>query len=241
MRKYRYQFFLFVFISIQFSCFKEDDYELTKASDVIGIEIDTVTQVEANGSAAALIKINLSNEAIPGRRKVMLKTDLGNFAGGNGDSILVMVDNNFYGEARLTSTRPGKASVKAIIAGLEQKVDGSVNFIRAYPDKITVSVDSFSISNSFKSEALITAALSSGNGVPSIRQKVKFVVLTSGGQPIGTFLNQVNTAETDASGKAHIRFSAGETSITGMLTVVAEAARADGTNISNLTYIHLTH
>ncbi len=222
-------------------CFKEDAYENVTAQELLTVKIDTLNPVQANGHASAVITVSVKKDAIRSRRTILLKTNLGEFIGGKGDSVLITANDSFVSEARLKSSIPGEATIIAEIAGLKKMVPGRIEFARAYPEEITVNVDSFSIVNSFKSESIITASLVSGNGVCSIGQAVSFSVTGPEGHGIGAFLNGVSIAETDVNGKAKIRYSAGNTNIAGRLKITAETKKADNSTISANTYIYLTN
>lgn len=221
-------------------CFKEDDYERNDANGFVNLIIDEQVPLPADGVASGRVEILLDSQAGKSRRTVKLKTDLGSFSGGSGDSISVTVDHNFKGHVKLISTKAGVATVTAFVENLKKEADGKIEFVQAWPDGISVAVDSFSVSNSFKSEAILTARLSRGKGVPSVKQMVRFAVFNSAGQSIGAFLNDINTAESDASGKATIRYTAGNSGQTGRLTIIAETKLEDQTSIKATTYIYLT-
>lgn len=138
------------------SCFNPDDYVSPKEDLIKLVKIEDTKKI-ANGVDAALITAQISDKAAPGRKKVIFKTSLGYFLGGKGDSIVVEADESFVASAKVASLKDGTANITA-------KDTVSINFSKALPDNISVSVDSFSVTNSFKSEILITASLSAPNG-----------------------------------------------------------------------------
>lgn len=220
-------------------CFNEDTYDLVEGKDIVNLHVDTLSKVQANGHESAIIDVNISNNADPSRRNILLKTSLGSFVGGKGDSIIVTANHGFRTEAKLISTKVGSATISATISGLKATSSGAVKYIRAYPDRITVTVDSFAVSDTFKDEIIITASLKSGNGIPSEKHLVTFNVLDFNGNPIGFFLNNRNNAETNESGKASIRFSPGTTGSSGQLKIVADTQTEDLSSLVATTYINL--
>lgn len=221
------------------SCFKKEAYDLVKGEELIQINIDSTTAV-ADGKSGVFVTATLSSKAIPSKRILVLKTNLGSFVEGKGDSIVLKADDRFTAKAFMGSTQTGKASITGTIAGYKNTSTAEVTFTKSYPSRISVSVDSFSVHNSYKSEVLITASLNSLNGgVASRGHEVAFSVVSANGANVGVFLNGRNTATTDVAGKATIRYSAGEAGITGRLTVVAQTLKADNSTASNTTYIYL--
>ena len=223
------------------SCFNPDDY-VTPKDDIIKLVKGEESEKLANGVDAALITAQISDKAAPGRRKVIFKTSLGFFLGGKGDSIVVEADESFKASAKVVSLKAGTANVTAKIMEIKAKDVINITFSKAFPDSISVSVDSFSVANSFKSEILITASLSAPNGgKPSAGHEVMFSVNDSVGNNIGTFLNNINTSKTDTDGKAKIRYSAGEVDQEGYLTVIATTEDEDKNEITATTRIYLSN
>jgi hypothetical protein len=222
------------------SCFKKEDYDHVDSASLIKFKLHNQSQF-ADGNSSVNIQVIVDSKVAPAKRVVVLKTSLGSFISGKGDSIVVKADDNLLVSADLVSAKDGAATITAYISNYAITDLTPVTFKPAYPVKITASVDSFSIKNSFKSEVVITASLKSDKGVPTQGQVVTFSALSPTGTPIGAFINGINTAQSNASGIATIRFSAGQTSTTGKLTISAQVNKEDGTPISGITYIYLTN
>jgi hypothetical protein len=224
------------------SCFKPADYENTDPSLLINITTNDTT-VPADGAATAIIKARLSKDAAPDRRMVIFKTSLGTFQSGSGDSVKVEAKNTADGiiaTAYLTSISEGEAVVKTSILGYEANQPMKVTFVRAYPEGIRVSVDSFAIHASYQSEVLITATVSTANGKASAGTLVNFEVRDDNNNLVGTYLNGRSSARTNQQGTASVRYSAGETNTRGRLTIQATTTKADGTDLPATTQLFLT-
>ena len=209
---------------VAFGCFNPEDYDTPPvSSDLIWLVSGNAKDVPANGATRAKVVVQISDKAAPGRRTVVFWTTSGAFVGGKGDSIAVEVDRNFRASAELTNTSPKKAEVYAKIRGISTVDSVRIDFIQAYPDKISsVTVDSFAVRANYKSEVWITASLGSGNGVPSMGYPVTFAVTQLDGKTsVGGFLNNNPVAKTDASGKARIRYSPGVTAYENFAIVKA--------------------
>ena len=100
--------------------------------------------------------------------------------------------------ANLNSVSKGTATVSALAQGI----------VAAYGDKLTISIDSFSVKNDDKTGIVLTAKLSSSaGGKPSSGTVFTFTATDGSGLNIGIFLNNVNTAKTDASGQTQLQWT----------------------------------
>lgn len=224
---------------IWIACYKDSAFNNINPDDVIKVTADT-TAVLADGVHSAVITATISTDAAPDRRKVVLRTNKGAFKGGSGDSIVLDANPGFIVTAELVSTITGAAEVTAEARQVKALLPAEVMFKRAYPNAITVSVDSFVIYNQFSSETTIAAALTSQSGKPSKGQLVYFKVTYDDGTPVGAFLNNIDSVATDINGNAKIRYSAGETSRLGYLTIMAITKDEQGVPITANTRIYLT-
>lgn len=221
------------------ACFKDSAYNNIKPDDIITISASE-GDVLADGSGSGTVAANITSNAAPDRRQVTFKTSMGSFKGGAGDSIVLSPDSGLIVKAQLVSTSVGNAKVTATLRGVTTATPAVVSFVRAYPTGIKVSVDSFVIYNVYSSETLITATMTSANGKPSKGQMVHFKVTYEDGVPVGAFLNNIDSVACDASAKAQIRYSAGEATRLGNLTITASTYDQQGQVIPASTKIYLT-
>ncbi len=224
-------------------CFNPDEFTEIDSKEIIRF-ISPDTTVVGDGVSTASIRIQLSDEAAENRREITLKTTLGSFAGGTGDSIKVTAspdsEGNIIAEASLAGMSVGEAVVTAKVSGVVSEENRKITFEKAFPSLISLQVDSFVIFNSFQSDVLIKATLRTSNGgKPSIGHQVIFSAL-DGTTPIGVFLNGVNTVTTDNNGTAQIRYSVGNTNFTGTLILQAMTELNDqGESASATTLIQV--
>lgn len=222
------------------ACFKDSAYNNVNPDDIITVS-GSEGEVSADGVASGTLLANISSSSAPDRRQVTFKTSMGNFKGGNGDSIVLSPDSGLIVKAQLVSTIVGNAKVTATIRGITTSTPAIVSFVRAFPTGINVSVDSFVIYNVYSSEVLITATMTAGSGKPSKGQMVHFKVTYEDGVPVGTFLNNIDSVACDAAAKAQIRYSAGEATRLGNLIITASTFNQQGQIISANTKIYLTN
>ena len=219
------------------ACFNAEDYET--ADPAIVHMLTTAGKASANGDSTLRVQARVSNDAARSRRKILFKTSLGFFKANQADTLTVDAGEDFMAEADVASVRTGPAEVTARAGGVEAQEKAVLAFEQAYPSSVTVSVDSFAISNRLNNQLTITATLKSGSrGKPSVGHPVRFDVL-AGNTPVGNFLNGISSAATDANGVAKIRYSPGGVTTIGNLNVVATTATASGAPISATTYFYL--
>jgi hypothetical protein len=222
-------------------CFNPKDYDNIKPAGIIEFTTNN-TMVPADGASSYTVQVKISSDAAKGKRTVVFKTTLGSFKGGTADSIKVDADTNFVCTAKLTSVKIGVATISAKILNVQAARGPDVTFSQAFPANITVSVDSFAIKNSFQSHVILTANMTTANnGKPTVGQIVSFSVVDPGMNPIGFFLNNINTGPSDVNGNVQVSYSAGNTTYTGVLTVIATTAVPGSVPISGKTQIYLTN
>jgi len=226
--KNRLRFLLiFPLCIISTACYRADEYN-NPDPDLLKLEhADTPVTAVADGSTAVEIRAHISQDAARGRRNVVFKTTLGSFQEGKGDSLVREADENFTATAKLVSTNVGIAHISAKAYGVTAKDKVMVDFQRASPTSLTVSVDSFAISNRINNELTITANAKLDKGRrPSAGTIVVFNVHypSNPAGPLataGSFVNNIRQASTDANGVARIRYSPGGVNYQGNLTITA--------------------
>ena len=221
------------------ACFNPDAYVAPSGAGRIAFGASARTAL-ADGVSVAELQAQLTADAAPGRRAVVFKTTLGSFKKGQGDSLVVQADSSGLARAELVSGRAGTATVSVRAGSLRAVKTQQIEFQPAFPDALTASVDSFSISNALNSELLLAATLRTANGgKPSVGHPVSFVVFTAAGDSVGAFLNGQNVGSTDANGVARVRYSPGRVNYQGFLTVRARTRKADNTLLAATTPVYL--
>jgi len=228
-----------VFCVLLSGCFNPEDYEPKKSETEIDMSPPDTTVV-ANGASAAKIKFTVTKQRPTKDLPIILNTTLGSFVGGKGDSLVVSPANDYSIVIRLVSTSTGTAKVTAKIGEVTFGKIANVIFTKAFPDKISVSIDSFAIHNSFSSELVITASITqSTGGVASSGHAVEFSAVTESETEIGYFVNEQNTATSNTAGKVSIRFSVGNTNYIGRLKIIASTLDANGATINAETFLQV--
>ncbi|MCR8560409.1 hypothetical protein KXD93_22335 [Mucilaginibacter sp. BJC16-A38] len=222
------------------ACFNPKKYDDITPMGLIAISSsDSTTAADGSGSYVVNAEV-LDKKADAGKRTIVFKTTMGTFKGGS-DSIAVVADANFQCSAKLTSVKAGKATVTAKIQNITALKTPSVTFTTAFPSKVTVAVDSFSVKNDNRSETLVTATLGTASGgVPSVGTTVTFTATDNLGTMVGTFLNNISTGNTDANGQVKLRYAPINTPYTGYLTFTATSTDADGKPVLGTTRIFIT-
>ncbi|MCB2380059.1 hypothetical protein LGH70_20865 [Hymenobacter sp. BT635] len=212
-------------------CYQPDKYD-NPSPDLVQLEhTGTPLTGLADGTTPTEIRARISSDAARSKRTVVFRTTLGSFVGGKGDSLRTEAAADFVATAKLISPSEGSATVSAKTYGVEANPKVQVTFARVYPTRITVSVDSFAVSNSITNELLLTATLSSTDGRPSAGTLVTFDATypsnPAGPQATaGSFVNNIRQARTDANGVARIRYSPGGIDYQGYLTITATTSSA---------------
>lgn len=238
-------FLLTMMVALCTACFNFDDYfdPLDKGKIFKEIIVDT-DSIAANGESTGKIIVRINDRISPAARNVIFKTSLGTFEGDKGDSLAVeavRINGYYESVAELTSLRAGNATVTIEVGGVEADTMPVIKFKKEFPTAIaSVSVDSFAITNNFRSEVNITALLVLINGKPSVGHPVAFTVLKNQdntNDTIGAFVNGNNVAITNSEGKAQIRYSAGEVNYRGYLTIKATTKGVGGKDLPPKTTI----
>lgn len=234
---------IFSLCGISSACYRADKYD---NPDPTLITLDNISSTGiADGNTSTKIKAQISPDAVKAKRTIAFKTTLGSFKGGKGDSVLLEAGDDFASTAELVSTSVGNAIVSAKAYGITAKEKATVAFQRAYPNSITVSVDSFAISNRINNELTITAIVKLDNGrKPSAGTPVMFNVYypsnPAGSQVlVGAFVNNIRQASSDANGIARIRYSPGGVNYQGDLTITATTTNPGSPDPTAITTVFL--
>ena len=210
------------------ACFNPKKYNDIQPTGLIAVTSGDST-VAADGANGYVIHATiLDKDPDPAKKIIVFKTTFGTFANGK-DTTWMLIDASRQAGANLNSVNKGTATVTASAQGIVAAKKPTVTFVAAYGDKLTLAVDSFSIKNDNKTGVVLTAKLSSSaGGKPSSGTMVTFTATDSSGLSIGTFLNNVNTAKTDANGQAQIQWAPINTTYSGYVTLSASAANLTG-------------
>lgn len=128
-------------------------------------------------------------------------------------------------QVRLTApTQVNTANIEAAIKGTSKTV--SVNFTRAYPENISLSLGAGAISGGYGNSVQITTSLLRAVGIPSVGNDASLSVVDSTGAPRGSFINYAT--KSDASGFIINKFTMGNDTYKGRLTVIASTTDSTG-------------
>src|SRR5690554_6604210 len=142
MKKRIKRFALVAAILLITSCFTEEDYDKINPRDLLTFN-DHVQTAKADGSDAVTVSVSLNSKIPKEKRIVTIKTTLGNFALGKGDSIVLKGDEDGDFSTRLVSSKVGVANISAKIDDYMVIDSQTISFSRVYPVQITARVDSF--------------------------------------------------------------------------------------------------
>ncbi len=131
-------------------------------------------------------------------------------------------------EAYVKHNKDGVLSAKAVLktGALEVSKQISINFVRAYPESITVSASSLEISPESFNTVTITTRLHRDNGTVTLGTIANTRAYDVSGNSIGIFVDYKD--KTDADGKITNSFTLGNNTYTGPITIVGEAAGSNG-------------
>lgn len=234
------RFIIFIFCSATIaSCYDPENYDNITEGNIIKFTTRDTTVI-ADGKTSANVKVQISDRADQGRRRVKFKTDFGKFRETNADTVTITADSAFFAAAHLVSADTGFATISATIHGIQATTNRKVVFSRALPDTIIVQVPAFELVLGFDHNIIVTASLSRDDGsVPSSGLPVAFRAIDGAGHDVGHFLNNQSTSKTDSKGNAIITFSAGDDTAIGFIGITATAKSNDGTTTGE-TILHIT-
>jgi hypothetical protein len=225
-----------------FGCYKENEVPDTD----IFTDIDVPDSLIADGVSKAIISVELPNETITAKRAVQFTTTKGLFdvEGKNTISVLasdiyINGEKHVIAKTNLISDNEEGACVVSVKVQNYLRLD-TINFIRAFPNSISVAVDKLNYKPDITAELSITVQLKrlTGEGKVSTGQFIKLAVFDRDGQSIGNFRNK--TTMIDVDGKCVNTFSIpASLGYNGQIKIVATAANSYSTEISDSTFVNV--
>ncbi len=207
-------FVVIAMFQLLYSC--ED--EITP-KDIIGIQLlsDSNT-IPADNNSTLEFRAYISVDADDDKRDIEFETSSGVFSKNN-ENVLTMTakdtiqlnnENFLSASVSLTSSNvvTDTVTITAKIASFKARSEAS--FTASIPNSITVSADTFGLTNTFDSEATLTAIVKSETGFPSSGEQVEFLIFNSNDHSQFTDLRFRNEKlKVNANGEASTLFTAG--------------------------------
>ena len=193
----------------------------------------TLTVSERNITADGVSTTVVSIEKGSGReREVVLGTTSGVFVPSNTSSVALPLSDNAPSIAILRSpTSEGKAYIVASVG--KDLLRDSVTFTRAHPEAIRIESDKFAVAAKPTEEARITVQLSRLSGSLQSGTQIEMNARNNDGVTVGRF-STIPIA--DANGTASVRYTPGNTSYRGPVTITAAVTTPNRT-ISSATVV----
>ncbi len=185
----------------------------------------------ADGASASRITVAVSAGIDGAARNVRFQTNAGSFSpGGTETDVTVPAATDLTASVLLYSpSQIGEALVRITAGGATREV--RVRFDRALPDRILVSLDKLTVTDSATDQIVVTATLLRDLGKVTPGTEVTFTATrddTGGGFGL---LNPA-VAVTDSDGKATVRFSPAGSGYTGRATVTARTSNGRSASAS---------
>ncbi|MBW3570037.1 MAG: hypothetical protein KY467_02915 [Gemmatimonadetes bacterium] len=177
----------------------------------------------ADGASTMLVRATVRRGTARTPRSVTFSASSGTFGGGTNE-ITVPVDSSGTATALLRAPADPTQAVVRATAG-NASLDTVIRFVRALPETVVLSADSFRVPAGAGSTLRVTAALRRSIGTVSPGATVHFSALRPDGTAIGWF-----AAETvsNTSGVVTATFTPGETDYRGPVRIVAAMQRPGG-------------
>lgn len=200
----------------------------------------TAADVPADGASYTYVNVDQPVSIISDYSSITFTTTAGLFDNGtktitkSSSTILV---NGIYkrtATVRLTSSKSVEiANVEVAIKGTSKNL--SINFVKAFPDSIKLSVSAPSITQGYENSILITLNLIRSIGIPSINNDATISVMDANNVIKKSFVNY-NT-KSDANGQIINRFTMGNDPYKGILIITASGTDISGKVLSDISRI----
>ncbi len=220
-------------VTLLISCYDKNDYYYT-ANDVfesLKVEL-TVDSIFADGNSALSVKYKFPLYTDTTLSKLTLQLSNGTFLKSKSDKLVTnfsridsIRENRIVEAIIVSSTSAGNCYLTTQLQQYE-KID-TIRFIKAFPTKVSLSVDPFYIKNDTVVEVAIVATVNSSGGIAS---KGTPVNLSYSPAEVG-ILNQ-STLTTAADGKASFKFVFTKFDFSGDIIINAETLNEAGDLIS---------
>ncbi|HEY0744835.1 MAG TPA: hypothetical protein VGD40_25385 [Chryseosolibacter sp.] len=161
-------------------------------------------EVAADNSSTYKIEVTFSQFINLSDRTAELESDKGTFSNGT-NKITVIANSDNKASAFIKSAESGNVVVKATYKNLLTQ-ETSVNFVRAFPDKIHLTSPEFSLKAGLENQIAFTTRLTRDVGTPSFGFDVEYVALDTMKRTVGSFINETRST---AAGESTVSYSAG--------------------------------
>lgn len=223
-RKFATAFLVATALALTSAC--EDITDPPKAPDPV--KFPGLTSVsapaEAPGDGATLVRIQATvDTSLTGETRVVkFTTTAGTFS--DKTEITVRADSAGLAIAQLRAPSDSVTALIIATAGsTARRVE--VRFTAALAERVDLDPSSFSVEAGASEEIDLTATLRRTRGTPSPGSRVSFAAQDSTGAPIGRFSS---APPSNATGTVVTRFSPGDTSYRGAVTITATTSGISG-------------
>lgn len=220
------------------SCYKEDDYLLSKLDDSFVVLSTKNSNILADGVSSTEVIVEIPYNTKKEFNKVVLKTSSGKFENdkqeieANVSKVVIDGKDKKIAKAKLTTSQTvGIITIEARINEITKSID--VSFDRAYPENIRTDLPSLVISYGNQT-ITFTTKLTRNIGKPSLLTTAKVSAVDSNGNPIGQFLNYSESV--NENGMLTNQFSLGTTSCNCQnIFIISETNNSDNSVIRDTT------
>lgn len=189
----------------------------------------------ADEASTVLVRAVLRRESTLAPREVTFETSAGTFAGGTGSSITVRADSTGTALALLRAPLEiGSALVRAR-AGVTT-LQGTLRFVRALPQSLVLSADSFKVAANPGRPFKVRASLRRSPGRVTPGATVTFTAADTLGVPVGWFAG----ATEPAAGQVEVSYTPGSTPYRGRIRVIGRTPGEGGTTVSGELFLEVT-
>lgn len=220
------------------SCYKEDDYLLSKLDDNFVVLSAKNSSILADGVSSTEVTVEIPYNTKKDFNKVVLKTSSGKFENDKQEievsvsKIVIDGKDKKIAKAKLTASQNvGVVTIEAKISDIAKSID--INFDKAFPEKIKTDLPSLTISYNNQTITL-TTKLTRNLGKPSLLTTAKVFAIDPVGNPIGQFLNYSESV--NENGVLTNQFSLGTTSCNCQnIFIISETNNSDNSIIRDTT------
>ncbi len=231
-------FSIFLISSLVFSCYKEDDYLLSKLDDNFVVLSAKNKSILADGVSSTEVAVEIPYNTKKEFNKVVLRTSSGKFENDKQEieaiisKVVIDGKDKKIAKAKLTASQNvGVVTIEAKISDFVKSVD--INFDRAYAEKIKTDLPALTISYNNQTITLNTK-LTRTTGKPSLLSSAKVFAVDPTGNSVGQFLNYSESA--NENGVLTNQFSLGTTSCNCQnILIIAETKNSDNSIIRDTT------
>ena len=187
--------------------------------------------IPADGASFTTLTVMQPLNLLSDYNSITFTTTSGTFDNGtktiSKSSGTVLINGSYQkmAQVRLTSSKNVEtANVEVAIKGTTKNI--AINFTRAYPENIKISIAAPYIASGIDGSQQITINLLRSKGTPSVGTVASLSVMDTNRVSLGTFINYNNLS--DASGTIVNKFTLGTDTYKGTLKILAQTADSTG-------------